>query len=267
MSENRISLIVEGMEQNKGDIELDIFLSELKAFKKVLLKIDESIGKGKRLNQFSVVGLSHSSPATVELEVRPKKLENDLSEQVFYRFHEFIKTVDDRGVPRDSDIPILEELKKLISPIGRELATVSIKMNETEVVLSQDVSLYISKILESEDSCPTSVEGMLEQINVHKNRNVFTVYSEIGSKQVTCHFSKELLPKASEGLKKRVSVSGYGKFRKGSFFPYHIDVEEFEIFPPNEEIPPFQSLKGISPDATGDMLSEDFLKERRNEWE
>lgn len=169
MSENRISLIVEGMEQNKGGIELDIFLSELKAFKKVLLKIDESIGKGKRLNQFSVVGLSHSSPATVELEVRPKKLENDLSEQVFYRFHEFIKTVDDRGVPRDSDIPILEELKKLISPIGRELATVSIKMNETEVVLSQDVSLYISKILESEDSCPTSVEGMLEQINVHKN--------------------------------------------------------------------------------------------------
>lgn len=35
----------------------------------------------------------------------------------------------------------------------------------------------------------------------------------------------------------------------------------------NEEVPPLESIKGIAPDATGDMLSEAFVRKGRIEWE
>jgi hypothetical protein len=43
-----------------------------------------------------------------------------------------------------------------------------------------------------------------------------------------------------------------------------MDVSELIAFPDEKELPSLHDLRGSAPDATGELLSEDFIRELRN---
>ena len=108
---------------------------------------------------------------------------------------------------------------------------------------------------------------MLEQINIHDGANVFSIYPEIGPSRVQCHFGPSLFDKAISAVGERVSVSGTFKYKPEENFPYAVDVDDIDIYPREDELPTFDDLRGIAPDATGDILSEDFIAVRRDGWQ
>src|SRR4051812_39413881 len=67
---HRVKLIVEGFERDDGHVRLDVFVKELQKLQMALGRADARATDGERSTYFAIVGLSHSSPATVELEAR-----------------------------------------------------------------------------------------------------------------------------------------------------------------------------------------------------
>jgi aspartyl/asparaginyl-tRNA synthetase len=108
---------------------------------------------------------------------------------------------------------------------------------------------------------------MVEQINLHNGQNVFTIYPALEQGKVRCVFPKELRRKAIEAVGNYVTVEGRLKYKKGNEQPYEIEVEDIEIYPPEEDLPKLSDLRGLAADAFGNKSSEEVVREIRDEWQ
>lgn len=52
----------------------------------------------------------------------------------------------------------------------------------------------------------------------------------------------------------------------GASFPHQVQVTQIEAFPPESELPDWDDLRGMAPDATGELSSEAFIRELRDGW-
>ena len=117
------------------------------------------------------------------------------------------------------------------------------------------------------EKCISTVQGVLEAINVHGSNN-FTIYPNVGPKQIRCFFNKSLLPTVIDALGKRVEVTGLTKYLKHSYWPYQINVSKMEIYPDEINLPTFDDIKGMCPNLTEGMPSEEYIRKMRDEeWE
>ena len=117
-----------------------------------------------------------------------------------------------------------------------------------------------------DDECSGSIEGMLEQINLHDGANIFHIYPDVGPRKVTCHFPARLIDDAVAAVGRRVEIFGTLKYRAGASFPHQVSVTDIEAYPPEDELPDWDDIRGRAPDATGDLSSEAFVRELRDGW-
>ncbi len=267
MDNNRITLVIEGLESDQGHVRLDYFLKALRKLYSSLSKLDSKEAGGKRASDFVVVGLSHNSPATVELEARRMKDRPDVRALVFNRFNRTVSSIQRGIIPDDVDYNILEDLREIAAPVGHGVATTVVSVGGEHVDLTESFAKKIEVALSEVEYCHGSVEGRLEQINVHAGANVFTVYPEFGAASITCHFPRDLTEDAISAVNRYVSVYGNMKYRKNAIFPHHIDVEHLEIFPDEELLPSFDDLRGIAPAIGNETPSEELIKELRHGWQ
>ena len=136
-------------------------------------------------------------------------------------------------------------------------------LNRTQVA-----TLYsrVDTALAVDEECEGSIEGMLEQINLHLGANTFHIYPDVGPRKVTCHFPTKLYDDAVSAVGRRVEVSGTLRYRARGEFPHQIAVTQIEVFPPVSELPDWDDLRGRAPDATGGLSTEEFVRELRDGW-
>ena len=267
MADNRISLILEGMQRDDGHVRFDVFLQELQRLKSVLGRLDGSSTDGQRNSHFAVVGLSHSSPARVELEQRPNRGRPDVGPIIYNTFQQLYGSIESDQIADDVDFRLLADIKQLAEPVGATLNSATLKFNGSEFPLTETIAKRIELHMAEYEECAGSLDGMLEKVNVHADANVFTVYPDVGPTSVSCHFPEELLDKVFAAGKRKVSVTGIFRYRKTASYPHHVDVQAIDIFQDVEQLADFQDIFGIAPDATGAMSSEDFVKELRCGWQ
>lgn len=119
----------------------------------------------------------------------------------------------------------------------------------------------------NEQAVINTIDGKLEQINIHNGANTFRIYASSPAVfSVRCRFPQDLLGKVQKSLGEFVSVSGECLYRPGAPFPHRIEVHEMHVLPPSEKLPSLEDLYGIAPEATGDKTTEEFVKESRNAW-
>lgn len=116
------------------------------------------------------------------------------------------------------------------------------------------------------EECEGSIEGMLEQINIHAGANTFHIYPEIGPRKLTCHFPSRLYDDAVSAVGRKVEVSGTLQYRARAEWPHTIAVKAIEAFPPDAYLPDWEDLRGRAPDAAGGVPSEVFVRELRDGW-
>jgi hypothetical protein len=266
LAETRITLVIEGPELEGGHVRLDVFASQLRQLNKALARADEVVADGVRNSHFVVVGLSHSSPATVELEARVNKGKRDFRPQVIARLARDIESAEHGEIHDDTDYQLLSDLRGLLAPVGSTIHSSFLKLNDSSFDLTSGLAKKIEVQLEEHESCTGTFEGMLERINVHADANLFTIYPDVGPKSITCHFPVEQVETAVAAVKKRVSITGLVKYRKLTPFPYQINVSNIEIYDPEDTLPSFDDLCGIAPDATGEEFAADFVARFRDGW-
>lgn len=161
----------------------------------------------------------------------------------------------------------MEDIRILARNVGRTVKTTTVTLNGTKLDLTSIIARHVDEALAIADECDGSIEGMLEQINVHLGANTFHVYPDVGPRKVTCHFPPRLFDDAVSSVGRRVEVFGTLKYRVAAPFAHQIAVTGIEAFPPDYEIPDWEDLRGRAPDATGILSSEAFVREFRDGWE
>ena len=262
--DTRITLVLEGLPEDEGRIRLSTFVSELQNLSGALGKISRDADEGKITAVFDVAELSYNSPLRVVLAPNPGS--EHLASMVLERFKIVTRAVTDGSSLDDFDADLLEDLRALARPVGSKLKYATLIINDSQFELSDAVTRRIDSALAMDEECVGFIEGRLDQINIHEGTNTFHVYPDVGPRKVSCRFPHSLLDEAVFAVGRRVEVNGILKYRHGASFPYTIAVTGIDAFPPEEELPTWEDLRGRAPDATGTLSSEAFVRELRDAW-
>ncbi|EQD51503.1 hypothetical protein B1B_10992 [mine drainage metagenome] len=263
-NENRITLILEGVPEAEGRIRLNTFVNELQNLSSALGRISREAADGTPVTVFQVEELSYNSPMRVV--VAPAPGHEQVASQVLHRFDAVADAVTS-GANLDSfDADLLSNMRGLAKPVGRQLKYATLLINDKHFEITDAITSRIDAALAIDEECIGFIEGRLEQINIHGGANTFHIYPDIGARKVACHFPNSLLDDAIYAVGRRVEISGTLKYRHAASFPYEIAVTSIDSFPPEDELPAWDDLRGRAPDATGALSSEAFVRELRDGW-
>ena len=266
-NKNKIILKLEGSPSDDGHVRLSEFVERLESLRILLHKLDQHVsGEKSPTVYYHITSLSHSSPVTVEIEAKPKPKTFDRSGEVFEKFYyglEYIK--EQQQVPDEYPYEILDAYKAFLDKPFKSLTSFNVLKEEHEpIVITDEIVYAIEKAVSGEFKNEGSMSGMLEAINIHDSTNRFTIYPLAGPNKIICHFPISKLEQAIDAINHHVRVQGTFKYRTKAQLPHEVEVKEIDILPPDDELPSLSSLRGIAPNATGNIDSVAFVREIRN---
>jgi hypothetical protein len=268
-----ISLVLQGLESEKGFVRLDDLLSQLTALQEALELIDRAVN-GKSTVYYRVTKLSKRNPTKVVIEPilkpRLKKVMHGnrwghLPEQVHHSFFQTMTYIRKDNRPQLEKIsePVIDAIAKLFDGLGTEYASGSIANSRTKFNLDDSLKQTVEKLLTPEFHSFGSVEGQLLAVNVAKG-NRFYIYPEIGPRSISCHFPESMFAKAQACLRKNVRVYGTKYYRESTGWPSTIrDVTDLDLLEPNQPFPEFTP----SPRSFDGKAADEIVRESREEWD
>lgn len=263
---DKITLIIEGLPEDDGRVRLGAFMSQLQNLSATITKLDREVNDGKTATYFRIAELSYASPIRVVLEPQPLPRQRYAGAAIIASLERVTEALESGTDLSGLDADLLEDIRNLTRPVGKSVKSAALVFRDRSFDLTPVITSKVDAALAVEEECEGSLEGMLEQINLHLDANVFYIYPEIGPRKVGCHFPARLYDEAVSAVGRKVEVFGTLHYRAGAMFPHQIAVSHVEAFPPETELPDWEDLRGRAPDATGGLTSEAFVRELRSGW-
>jgi len=270
MSKKMIRLQFEGVPEEDGRVRFGAFLSELQSLSAVLKEATRAVGgeTGKGRTYYRIAELGFSSPYTIVLEpVTPKGATDSTAQAVGNLFHTVRALSGGEAIPEDLDPELLESIKGLVSGLGRQFTSPVLSFDGEEVELGAKLGSVVDVRVVSSAKCLGTLEGCLEEINLHGDLTRFRIYPRTGPSRVSCMFPPGLREEAKNGLDRFVRVTGVLHYKARAHFPHSVDVDAIEVLPPDNEVEHLLDLRGIAPDVGDSTPSEDIVRKLRNEWD
>ena len=271
LANKQIRIRMKGNPLNHERLRFNDFINQLDAIRTTLSRLESELSESDSSPlQYNIVDLGHQSPATVLLEVVPGDRGLDISALLANKFVEGLKSIIRGSIPKDYDSDLLEPFKKIGPPVSKKnspryLSLVSIEFEDDKVDIEESLETKIDEIVGPDEIIQGSLSGILEMLNIHAHVNTFRIFPIVGPKKADCHFKSNQLENAIAGINHYVNVTGNLQYKRRDKFPYAVSDAEIEIYPDEQDLPSIFDLKGISPNATGEMKSEEFVRRLRNE--
>lgn len=221
-ADDRITLIIEGLPEDEGQVRLAAFMSQIQSLSATLTRLDRDTNNGRSATYFRIAELSYSSPIRVVIE--PKSLPRHpyvghLLIESLVRVTHAIET-GERITEIDADV--LDNLGALTRPVGKTVKNATLIFNDHQFDLTERVARRIEEALAVNEEADGFVEGMLDPINVHLGADTFHIYPEVGPKKVSCYFSARLYDDAISAVGRHVEISGRLRYRAGADSPIRL---------------------------------------------
>ncbi len=244
-----------------GDVPVRQFLDAVGHSLTILRELDSAISMKRAGTLRWVLGrLSLGSPATVTLKGIAEPEGPDLGPEVARSYVDGLMQLETEGIAppsfTDEALRAAAELSRVRpGPEGR----IRVQAFDKTVIITERVSANVGELLPKTFTTTGSVEGRLETATIH-DRNYFRVYDPIHGHGVMCYFPDDQLDRVRDAFGRRVSVSGRMRTnQRGDKLSMH--VQTLYIFPSEEELPKPSELRGLVPDLTEGLLSEDYVRE------
>lgn len=265
MTDRLVSLELVGFDEHDGNVPLPVFLSELQHLESAIRAADESVAGRRRSTSARVVNLHHGSPATVVVELVPRQGAPDVCDEVLAILRGVTSTATDdlAAVPGD----VLQALREMASPVDKRIRRASLTVAGCTLELTRALGESIDRALAQTQAEQGSIVGKLDVINVHGHDRKLTVYPPVGPTKITCIFPEALQQQAAGAIGRRVEVRGSLRYRARAKYPHEMRVDSIDVLPLADELPTFEDVRGLVPNATGDLSSEDFIRGARDEWD
>jgi len=266
MDEERITIELEGKDEESGVLRLNDFIAELHALSVALRRTQQEVTDDPNSVSYRVAALSYASPYRVTVAIAPKtSIHKATPSRIARRFTSSLRMVkSNHRYARNIDPDVLDSFKALTAPVSKGVKSVKVfRDNEKEVRIDHGFSRNLDLLRISEQSERDEICGRLEQLNIH-NRNQFHIYPMIGPKRILCKAPVRLRGEIIASVGSRVMVEGTAHYRKDAPFPHEMDVTDIYPLPSDDKLPKLSDLHGIAPNATGELSPEDFIREFRN---
>lgn len=268
MTRNRISLTLEGVQENNGHLELSVFAEKIRHFLDLLnASVKEHC---EDIVAFHVVRLSHSSPVTIECGAIAEG--GELAAAAVHAIGENLTCVEENTTQNLSHT-VLSAMEQLVKFQPSNVAWAEVRVFGSDV---EDKRIYklddnfkerLRHARRMEERVISTIDGRLEQINIHNNAKTFWIYTALPIfSSLNCVFPGNLLETVQNSLGSFVSVSGECVYRPEAPFPYKMHVRDMTTLPSKEVLPSLRDLYGIAPSGEGEKPSEQFVRERRDGW-
>jgi len=265
VTNKKIRIELKGAKIDNEFLRLPELVEALQGINEVLSHIDHILSQPESHSlYFRVTGLSCGSPAIVETEAVPIERSVDHSAEVIRRFFTGLNDIKRGKAPKEFGVDVLESYKNVSKVLKKNVTDIVLTSEGVHVELKEDLEPKITEIIGEDEIMQGSVSGILERINIHAGVNKFRIYPVAGAKKVDCHFPDSLLKKATGAVDRYINVEGKIKYKGKANFPYAVEIEDIEIYPEESELPTFSELRGIAPNATGSLSSEEFVKRIRS---
>ena len=264
----KFTLHIRGRDVDDGHVRVEDFINQLASFRRALVATDH-ISSESSSTYFRIIDLQHNSPALVEVEAVPVDPSDDNPGRVVDRFFRSLEDIGNGIAPDGFDYSTFQAFEGVTALLSQKRITeLTVSRNGDQAKLLAPLAPQIEKILGSDEYEVGSATGMLDQINIHANNNVFVIYPTTRKRRLRCIFPNELRPQAVKAVGQYVRVYGQMKYKSHleDRYPYGMLVKELEEYPPESELPTLGSLRGIASDTPLPMPSEEFIRRVRDEW-
>ena len=275
MSKHKLTIDIEPAKAGEKHVSLGDFIFQLDAFKKILSSTESMVSGKSALIKWKVADLRHSSPAQVALRPshdQPEEHTEIIDKTVESVLHN-LKTLPGENPPKMTP-EALKAYQTFGEKVEKGILKVKVGNNRDEdiayenyatvVEVSTGINRAIDTLLSPEVKAIGVVEGRLEYMDIHGNRNLFCIYPAIGPDKIICSFPSDKIEEARQALNRKTRVWGELTYPAGSNFPKSVKVETIELLPEDDELPSLKDLRGIAPDITGDLSSEEFVRMLRD---
>lgn len=267
-TKHSFKITIEPLDDKSGDVDLDVCIQQLSSLEKAIRKTAKKISN-KNPVKLKLTQASKNSPFNATIEMNCSDYGKE--EILYQNFSQDLKRISAGKIAESHSLEfdILEDYKKMAKFAIRKADRykITIVSNDEEVCLDANFVKNIDQFFSQSDECVTSYEGELEQINLHNEANYFYIYPYSSPDKIKCHFPADLYNEAIDGIGRKVCVTGRAIYNKNQNFPYLIEVKNIDLYTPESELPDWKDLLGIAPEATGGLLSEEFIRNLRNEWQ
>jgi hypothetical protein len=269
MAKNRIRITVQGDAKDKGDVRLNDFLKQLDSVRTALRKTQRLVTQGQENISvyYRIVEASKNSPLTMVLEGMTEKNTSEVPGEVVGRFLSSISQIKKKGtIPTDFDYDIAESYRGIASPQSSHLSSLKIANSRRAVTIDEQYEKKIAEAIGPDEFAEGSLTGTLDTVRLH-NQKAFEIFPTIGPRRVVCRFKPKDKERVKQSLERYVRVFGRLRYKHWDKFPHAIDVDDIEIYPPENELPTLSQFRGIAPQLTGNMSDDEFLEKIRDGWE
>lgn len=263
---DRITIEIEGLPEDDGQVRLSAFMTELQNLSATIARLDRDANDGRSATYLRIAQLSYSSPAKVVLEPTALPSQKYAGAVLIENLRSISHALKNGSDLTDLDAELLEDIRGLAKPVGKTVKSATLIFGNERLDLTQKIANRVDAALAVEDECEGFMDGMLEQINIHGGANTFHIYPDVGPTKVTCHFPPKLYEDAVAAVGRRVEVSGTLRYRIRAPYPHQIAVAGVTPFPPDDELPDWEDLRGRAPAGTGGLSSEAFVRDLRDAW-
>ncbi len=262
---DQITISLEGLPENNGEVRLGDLIHELQALNALLVGLDRTVSpEGRVSTDYRVTDLRRVNPSQIVVSGSPKDNAPDVRAQVFGQTFETLSLLEEGQKESGFDFGLLEDLRDMAEPVGKRLGSVALGWNGSHVRLSTQLRERIDKLLEPDIVSYGFLQGRLEAANIHHGANALKIYPRVGPLKIGGRFRAELSSVVGPALGRDVVVWGLMKYRSGNPYAYSIEVDSIEVFPDAPETPPIK-FQGEFRDLTGELSSEEWLELRREE--
>jgi hypothetical protein len=149
--EDRITLIIEGLPEDDGQVRFAAFVGQLQSLSATINKLDRDINQGKQANYFSIAELSYGSPARVILEPRAIGRQPYTGHLIIESLDRIREALVNGGDLSDIDADLLEDFRNLARPVGRNVKSAALLFRGNEIQLSGAITTRVDRALAVEE--------------------------------------------------------------------------------------------------------------------
>jgi hypothetical protein len=249
------------------DLRLDDFIEEMQTIRTALRETERVVSGSDPSLYFRIKKLQKSSPAVIVLEAASETddpAQRKFASAVVRSFGTNLQLIRRRRVPDNIDVPALESYRELAIPVEKHQLEVQIKVGRNTVVINQKFREMLESVIGTDEHSYGSVSGTIEAINLH-TKNQFWLYPIVGASRIVGKFRSRDRKKFTAALDKYVSVYGRLRYKTWDKFPYSIFADDIQVHDV-DAAPTLNNLKGVAPDATGELSSQEYIDRVRDEW-
>lgn len=267
MEEHIITLTLEGSPEDNGNVRLTDFINELEKFLEVSRRAEEVVsGRETRSIYYKIIGMSHSSPASIKLQACARDANYDIRSSVRREVVTSINQIDNKEDIKDKNrFHLIESLGHLTDPVGKRVKKLYLAWDSKPINLTQEFNARVNLYVVPEETCRSVFRGMLNLIDIHGNRMVFAIFPEIGPNRIQCIFPADLFEGAKKALGRRVEVFGTFHYKVNAHYPHAAEIDKIDILELDDDLPTFDDIIGIDKGLTGGLSSEDYIEKIRHE--